>query len=188
MARIVVLGLVLAAAMVAAARAWSPEGVTARAIGQPHGVEATCSTRSYARFPGAYRAEENLVVGPLALVGAGAKTSARTIADVGGNKFPALVRRGHRVTLQIPLSARAIAALGYGPLPQGEITLANAHDTVTFESCRPGDSSRGHDPATFWSGAVVTPEPACVPLDVYVDGEPTPTRVLLEMGVSCEAA
>jgi hypothetical protein len=188
MARIVFLGLVLVAAMAAAARAWSPEGVTARAIGQPHGVEATCSSRSYARFPGAYRAEENLVVGPLALVGAGAKTSARTIADVGGNKFPALVRRGHTVTLQIPLSARAIAALGYGPLPQGEITLANAHDTVTFESCRPGDSSRGHDPATFWSGAVVTPEPARVPLDVYVDGEPTPTRVRLEMGVSCEAA
>jgi len=176
----IALGLLLAAAFASVAHAWSPEGVTTT-VGPPRGVEETCATRSLAWFPGAYRDDENLVVGPLALVGAGTMTSARTIASVGGNKFPALLRPGHTVTLRIAASARGIAALGYGPLPQGEITLGDAHDTVTFEACP-------HRRVTFWSGAVVTPEPACVPLDVYIDGGSTPTRVLLEMGMSCQSA
>ena len=180
MTRIVLIGLALAATLASAARAWSPEGVTTT-VGPPHGVEETCDTRSFARFPGAYRDEANLVVGPLALVGAGTRTLPGTIAAVGGNKFPALLRPGHTVTLQIPANARGIAALGYGPLPQGEITLANAHDTVTFEACQ-------RRRVTFWSGAVVTPEPACVPVDVYIDGTSTPKRVFLEMGMSCESA
>jgi hypothetical protein len=38
---------------------------------------------------------------------------------------------------------------------------------------------------TFWSGGLVADEPHCVPLDVYVDDNPTPQRVSVELGARC---
>ena len=119
-------------------------------------------------------------------IGSGSgKTGGR---GVKGQKYPVLLRAGHRVTLVVPDEARAFAGLGYGPLPQGEITLAEAHKQVTFVAC-PADEPSYSQPGskvgktTFWSGAVVVHEPHCVPLDVWVDDDPTPQRVVLELGV-----
>jgi hypothetical protein len=49
---------------------------------------------------------------------------------------------------------------------------------------RSGSSADGQ-PVTFWSGFVLTAAPRCVPLDVWVDDEPAPRRVVLAMGVRC---
>jgi hypothetical protein len=153
----------------------------------PHGVVEDCSTRSWAEFGGAFTNPANLVVGPLALVGAGRPTPAAVVTRHGGQKFPLLVRQGHIVTVQVPEGARGFAALGYGPLPQGQIRFHDGHDTVTFLACGPDEpsGSNADGPVTFWSGFVLVRKPSCVPLDVYVDDEPAPRRVEVELGAPC---
>jgi hypothetical protein len=151
------------------------EGAAAPAARRPRGVRENCSTRSEATFPGAYSNPRNVVVGPFVLVGA-TQTDAETVRAVGGNKFPALLRARHRVTVELPRRVRRHAGLAYGPLPQGVITRDAAHRVVTFAACRSG-------PPTFWSGGVVVDSPRCVPLRVWVDRETAPRRVVLPMGV-----
>jgi hypothetical protein len=150
-------------------------------------VVATCATRSMAPFGPAYTNPGNLVVGPLAMVGAADFTTPSTVGRVHGNKFPLLVRAGHTVSVEVAPSARTFAALGYGPLPQGLITLDVAHPSVTFVACPRGMSSgsTAGGSVTFWSGGLVANEPHCVPLDVLVDGATTPTRVFVELGARC---
>lgn len=152
---------------------------------RPRGVVENCSTRSEASFPGAFTDRSNVVVGPLVLVGA-TYTDAATVRQFGGNKFPALVRAGHRVTVALSKRTRRVAGLGYGPLPEGvELTARDGHRVVTFIACRHGRRS-GSDvdrrPVTFWSGFVMTTAPRCVPLEVWVDSEPTPRHVTLALG------
>ena len=162
------------------------------------GVREDCSTRSEAKFPGAFSDARNLVVGPLVLIG-GAFTDAQTVREFGGNKFPLLVTAGHVATVRIASAARRTAGLAYGPLPQGrELTLRNTHRSVTFVACRPGKPLRRYSPTgpsgsyadgvavTFWSGFVLTRTLACVPLQVYVDGAASPRRVGLPLGRTCD--
>lgn len=160
------------------------------------GPREDCSTRSEARFPGGFTSPRNLVIGPLALVG-GAYTSASTVREFGGNKFPLLVKAGHAVTVRVHRRARRLAGLAYGPLPQGQTRMRDTYDTVTFVACRPGRPSPRYRPSgpsgsdadgaavTFWSGFVLTRAPSCVPLEVYVDDEPSPRRVGLALGRRC---
>src|SRR2546426_2730210 len=79
----------------------------------PHGVVEDCSTRSWAEFGGAFTNPANLVVGPLALVGAGRPTPAAVVTRHGGQKFPLLGPQGHIVTVQVPEGPRGIAAPCY---------------------------------------------------------------------------
>jgi hypothetical protein len=162
----------------------------------PAAAHEDCTTRSEANFPGAFTDRRNLVVGPLVLVG-GAYTSASTVREFGGNKFPLLVKAGHTVTLAIAPRARRVAGMAYGPLPEGEVTLRDTHRAVRFQACRPGRASRRYRPegpsssyadgvpVTFWSGFVLARAPACVPLDVYVDDEPSPRHVGFSLGRRC---
>jgi hypothetical protein len=153
----------------------------------PRGAVEDCSSRSSADFNGAFADPANLVVGPLLLVGAGTPTAAAVVEAYGGQKFPLLVKAGHIVTVQVPASARRYAALGYGPLPQGEVDFRDGHDTVTFFACgsETASGSSADGPVTFWSGFVLAREPSCVPLDVYVDDKPARRRVELELGRPC---
>lgn len=163
--------------------------VPARADPVPADAREDCSTRSGASFPGAYTSPDNLVVGPLALVG-GAYTDAGTVREYGGNKFPLLVKAGHTVTVRIADDAPRGVGLAYGPLPQGETRLRDTHRSVAFVACRPGGPSGSRaDGAevTFWSGFVLTRAPACIPLEVFVDGAPAPRRVGLGLGRRCRA-
>ncbi len=150
----------------------------------------TCAGRSVADFPGAFRDRRNLVSGPLAMMGGGAFTDAATVRRFGGNKFPLLVRAGHTVTVTIAPASRRLAALGYGPAPQGrELVLRDAHRAITFVACprgKSGGSSADGEPVTFWSGFVLAGAPACVGLDVVADGRPR-RRVRLALGRRCEA-
>jgi hypothetical protein len=160
------------------------------------GALEDCSTRSEANFPGAFTSPDNLVVGPLVLVG-GAYTDPATVREFGGNKFPLLVEAGHTVTVRLATDAPTTVGLAYGPLPEGETRLRDTYRSVTFVACRPGKASKRYSEdgpsgsyaddvaVTFWSGFVLTRAPACVPLDVHVDDEPSPRRVGLSLGSRC---
>lgn len=165
----------------------------------PSGVVVGCARRSEADFPGAFTDPRNLVVGPLVLVGAGEPTPASVVREFGGNKFPLLVKAGHTVTLRLPRAVRSLAGLAYGglgkrPLPEGEVRLGDAAHTMTFVACRPGSPTRTYRPdgpsasradgeaVTFWSGFVVMHKPACVPLQVFVDDDPSPREAVIDMG------
>jgi hypothetical protein len=161
------------------------------------GAREDCRTRSEADFPGAFTNPSNLVAGPLVLIG-GEETPASTVRDFGGNKFPLLVKSGHTVTLRVARHARKAAGLAYGPLPQQrETQLRDTHRSVTFVACRPGRATGDYDldgpsgssadgvAVTFWSGFVLTRDPACIPLEVYVDGAAAPRRVGLPLGRRC---
>src|SRR3954453_23534119 len=174
-----------------------PAGPVSRVATRLADAREDCRTRSEANFPGAFTNPANLVVGPLVLVG-GAETPASTVRDFGGNKFPLLVKSGHTVTVRVARRARRAAGLAYGLLPQGrETQLRDTHRSVTFVACRPGRATRDYDPdgpsgssadgvaVTFWSGFVMARAPACIPMDVYVDGASGPQRVGLPLGRRC---
>jgi hypothetical protein len=151
---------------------------------QPH-ARNTCARQSGADFPGAYTSQRNFVVGPLVLIG-GAYTDPETVREFGGNKFPLLVRAGHRVTIVVAPRARRFARLTYGPLPQGEVKLRDAYVSASFIACRRGKSISRADgrEVTFWSGSVLSRHPVCLPLDIAIDGGP-PRRVGLALGRRC---
>jgi hypothetical protein len=142
-----------------------------------------CSQQSSARFPGAYRSRRNLVVGPLAMIGGSVFTDGATVREFGGNKFPLLVRAGHKVIVSIPAPARATAALSYGAHADGD---TDPQHTIVFTACSARRSgSRADGRVTFWSGFVTTSAPICVPLDVYVDGAATAKRARIALGRRC---
>ena len=180
----------------------SPSAATSRDAPRPGrfgGAREDCSTRSEARFPGGFTSRRNLVVGPFALQG-GTFTDARTVWQYGGNKLPVLVKAGHTVTVRIARRGRAGAGLAFGQLPQGETTLRDTYDSVTFAACRPGRPPARYSPdgpsssdadgvaVTFWSGFVLTRTPACVPLLVYIDGASRPQRAGVGLGRRCGSA
>jgi hypothetical protein len=160
----------------------------ANAASLPKGAVENCRSRSEGDFYKPFVGRSNVVVGPLVVVGGAEFTPPSVVRSVGGQKYPILVRADHTVHIVVPREARSFARLGYGPLPQGEITLNEAHEAVTFIACPADQPSYSNPPktvgaTTFWSGFVVTDEPHCVPLDVYVDGDPRPWRIVLEQGV-----
>lgn len=147
----------------------------------PQGVVEDCASQSSTSFGAEYDDPDNLVVGPLAMLGA-AHVRAETVREFGGDKVLVLVKAGHRVTVAVETGG---ASLGYGPLPQGvELRTRDGHRVVTFEACsREKSASRAAgEPVTFWSGFILTSQPRRVELQVWVDEEP-PRRVTARMGV-----
>jgi hypothetical protein len=182
--------IVLGAALAAAG--WSDRGASAlpaaASAKRPVGVKVTCATRSEALFPGAFSRRANLVVGPLAMMGAAAFTPPDVVHKFEGNKFPLLVRSGHRVTVELTRATRRRAALAYGLQPQHEIHLRDGHRVMTFVACRPNQesgSSADGAPVTFWSGFVLARSPQCVHLRVWVDHERTPRKTAVPLGRHC---
>ena len=148
----------------------------------PRGVVADCAMQSGASFPGAFTNSGNLVVGPLAMIGARGTPSFSP--SFHGQKFPLLVKAGHRVTLELSRTTRRGAGLAYGPLPQGDVGVAEAHRVVTFIACRGASvSDADGKPVTFWSGGVLVKSPRCVPLRIWIDGAPQPRRAVIRLGV-----
>ena len=172
---------VAAALLAVAAAAAATHGIEAA---PPRGVVENCSTRSQAKFPGGFTTPRNLVVGPLSITGAGGVPVWTAVFP--GNKFPLLVRAGHRVTVALSVRTRKFAGLAYGPLPQGYVRLRDTHRVVTFVACGPEEdsgSSADGKPVTFWSGGLITLRPRCVPLLVWIDDAPSPRRVVVHLGV-----
>jgi hypothetical protein len=169
-----------AATLVGAAAAAAPQ--------RPEGAPATCRHQSSAGFP---KSSRNLVVGPLVLVGARAHSPPETIAKFGGQKYPAVVLAGHRITVELPRGVRRSLSLlyadDYWKLPDGERTVRDGHRVVEFRACAPNraDSSYNGRPATFWSGFVLTTVPRCLKLRIWIDDERTPRRARIPLGRRC---
>jgi hypothetical protein len=172
--------------LISAVSAWP--GTAKQSRVRPRGVVENCATQSGADFAGAYTSPHNLVVGPLSLVGAaGTPTFVWNSAGTEGwEKFMALVRQGHRVTVELSRTTRrGGAGLAYGPLPQGETYLRDTHRVVTFIACKSGSASTADGrPVTFWSGGVLARTPRCVPLLVWIDKSRKPRRVVIHLGVT----
>ena len=150
-------------------------------IKRPHGETVDCSSRSVADFPEAFTDENNLVVGPLALIGAGGMPEYSE--SFGGNKFPLLVRNHHRVTIELLVFPGQGVSLVYAPDPD-----PGGHQVLTFKACQRdhsfGSSADGR-PVTFWSGGVLADSPQCVPLRVWIDDRRVPQEVTISLGVEC---
>jgi hypothetical protein len=165
--------------------------VAPAAAQSPHtGHPATCAKQSGASFPGAYTRRDNLVVGPLSMIGAGRYTPPVTVHQFGGNKFPVLVRAGHTVTLALSRRANRAASLFYAIGDGGALTETRVSDgrrAITFRPCsaRRSLSDADGDPVTFWSGFVVVSKPMCVRLKVWIDAEPRPRHSHIALGRRC---
>jgi len=139
-----------------------------------------CGGRSMATFPDAFRSPRNLAAGPLAMMGAGTFTTAATVREFGGNKFPLVVRNRHAVTVELTRDSARVAGLHYG-------SAHGKHRVVRFVACRRDSGSDADgDPVTFWSGYVRAERPVCVALRVWVDGRPEPLRRRIELGRRCD--
>src|SRR4051794_4946321 len=174
-----VLAGVLAAPVVLAAPALSSNA-------PPRGVPATCAHQSAADFP---RSARNLIAGPLTLVGAKPAIGADAVRRLGGAKYPALVRAGHRVVVAVAAADRGGASLTYGDATHagdGRI-VADGDPVVDFRSCsRAGaQSTYAGRPATFWSGFVLVSGPRCVHLRVWADGARRPRTLRIAVGAAC---
>jgi hypothetical protein len=177
----------MAAVTILSTSAWTER--TKRDGKHPSTAVESCATQSGATFPHAFTSPRNLVVGPLALTGAGGSPSFvwNSRRSEGFQKFPLLVREGHRVRLELSVKTRLGAGLGYGPLPQGETYLRDTYRVVTFIACSRRQhswSSADGQPVTFWSGSVLARSPRCVPLLIWVDADRSPRRAVIRLGVS----
>jgi hypothetical protein len=164
--------------------------VAPAAASSPHaGHAATCAHQSGAGFPGAYTSRDNLVLGPLSMIGAGRYTSSATVHEFGGNKFPVLVRPGHTVRLVLSRRANRSASLFYGSENGGltETRVSDGRRSITFRACsaRRAQSDADGEPVTFWSGFVVVSKPMCVHLKAWIDAERTPRPDHIALGRGC---
>jgi hypothetical protein len=182
--------LATAALVTAVAAAVGAPALADRATPAKHPSTAveSCATQSGAEFPHAFTSRRNLVVGPLSVTGAGRSPAFvwNSHGTEGFQKFPLLVREGHRVKLELSPKTRRGVGLAYGPLPQGETYLRDTYQVVTFVACKRGQhswSSADGQPVTFWSGSVLARSPRCVPLLIWVDGESVPRRAIIRLGV-----
>ena len=143
----------------------------------PPAVVATCRMRSEttAPFPRAFSSPDNLVVGPLVMVGAGRLTTEDTVREFGGNKFPLLVRNRRRVTVEVTAGD---ARLSYA--------RHRRERAIRFVACRRGSGSRGgRHRVTFWSGFVETNQPQCVRLRVWIGRDGSPRSAAIPLGRTC---
>jgi hypothetical protein len=170
------------AVVVAASASAETTGRAEQSRERPRGVVLDCSTQSgLGAGLREFRSKNNLIVGPLVLKGGGSAFVEYSDA-FGGNKFPALLRGGHQVTVEVSRDARPDAGLVYGQLP----SRRNGYRVVTFRACHRGEISGRFDgwPMSFWSGGVVARSPRCVPLFFWVDDQPSPRRAVIHLGMT----
>jgi hypothetical protein len=125
------------------------------------------------------------------LVGAREYSSPELIARFGGQKYPAVVLAGHRVTVELPRSVRRSTSLLYAndhwQLPDGQRTVRDGHRVVEFRACTTDRARSSYDgrAATFWSGFVLTTVPRCLKLRIWIDDRRTPRRARIALGKRC---
>jgi hypothetical protein len=172
--RIRVLGVAIAASLTLGVMAWPPaaSGWSTTGPMRLDPAVAGCSAMSHGGFQEPFHNPDNLVVGPIAIVFAGG--TPEFWPPWPGQKFPVLVKSGHRVTVAVTREAVAEVNLTYA----GH-TSARA---VTFIPCRASESGAG-ERRRFWSGGVLTASPRCVPLRISIDNRDRPERVAIALGV-----
>jgi len=158
--------------------------VASAASKRPEGAPATCRHQSSAGFD---KSSRDLVVGPFILVGGRKYSPPDVIARFGGQKYPALVRAGHRVVVEIVRAESPTTSLFYADAKGDGREVSDGHRVVDFRSCsedRAGSAYGAHQ-ATFWSGFILASKPRCVHLRVWVDRERTPRRARVPLGRRC---
>jgi hypothetical protein len=164
----------------------APEAPTSETAPRKHHVREDCASNAGdADFPGAFSNPQNLVVGPLVIV-AGAYVDRNAARLLGGFRYPVLVKAGHTVTVRLAPEARTLAGLAFGPLRHGRVKFRDAYRSVTFAACSARDSTSAADgtDATLWLGYVLIRRPACIPLEISIDGGAS-QRVGLTLGERC---
>lgn len=135
-----------------------------------------------------YGLERNLVVGPLAILRAGQTLGYAESEEGIYEKLFVLVRGGHRVTLELSRRTRKTAGLAFGPPERGNVRFQDARRVVTFVACQRGERPAGSIPdgwpVSGWVGFLMARSPQCVPLRLWVDGEPRPLRAVIRFGVA----
>lgn len=120
-----------------------------------------------------FRLHWNVVIEPIAIERAYREWWKPPGSEVGFNKFFVYVRAGHKVTMELSPSTRRNAALMFGrPAASG---FASAHRVVSFVSC-PNNLTR-------YVGFLFAKSPRCVPLRIWVDGDPQARTAALGLGV-----
>jgi hypothetical protein len=154
-------------------------------LGKRDAREDCSSNAGGAAFAGGFTNPENLVVGPLVIVG-GSYLDRDGARLLGSQRFLVLVLAGHTVTVRLAPEARTLAGLAYGRHRDGKVKLRDTYRSVTFIACGAEESTSDIDgaDATLWSGYVLTRRPECVPLEVSIDGG-APQRVGLTLGARC---
>ena len=182
---------VVVLAAIAAVRIGADEPATLTSAAEqapPASHVARCGRQSIASFPDAFTSPDNLIVGPLAMIGARRPMTPAGAREIGGNKYPLLVRAGRTVTVAVTKRSASLSYASRG----GGLTgteVADGHRTIRFRSCGPGDaeSDADGDPVTFWSGFVLVKRPMCVPLKVWVGEARSPRRASIPLGKPCTA-
>ena len=173
----------LAATLAASGRAESDHSTLER----PRGVVEDCSgVGGPVARPSDFARPRNLVVGPFALL-LGAGRMLAYVPDVGGNKIAVRVKRGHRVTLELPSQVRPDVGLVFGKFASANVTPRQARRVVTFKACTRGESTALWDvdlPVSGWVGGLVATAPQCVPLLIWLDDESSPRRAVIRFGVT----
>jgi hypothetical protein len=148
-------------------------------------VRVGCAQASEGHFRNAYDRTDNIVVGPLSLVGAGRLAQEASEAELrraGGYKIPLLLRPGRSALISIDRRDRDIARLSYREVRYGRPAFASLPAVMRFESCDPGHGPRSVADGmavTFWSGFVVLHRsPACVRTSIAIDGGRARVRTL----------
>jgi hypothetical protein len=145
-------------------------------------------------FPAAFTDRaQNLVVGPLSLPFATrhADVSPDVINRFGGDKFPVLLREGRTATIRIAKALRPGAA-GYERVPLGEAGFLRRDRPVrklVFAACPQGEAQNVVDDrrVTFWMLWMKVRAPACVYLDISIDGKRTRKRTTSWGAGACPA-
>jgi hypothetical protein len=161
-------------------------GLAPTAVAADRRVTMTCAQQSEAAFPRAYRSPVNMVVGPLAWIGAHNNAGYDGAYESGYRwKNPVVVRPGHTVTMRIGAAAKTFAGLTYDH--DGGWSFGKAERTVVFKACSRARAASRVDgkPVTFWSGGIVSTRTAvCVPIEFRVD-DGAVRRRSIGLGASC---
>jgi hypothetical protein len=189
----VIASIAVATAVVASAVA------TASAVTKterPRGAVADCSSVSgFGDGLRDFKLPQSLVVGPLAVLGAKPMLGFSAGSPYGGgNKLFVLVKGGHRVTLELSRETRRnVGFIVPDGLPHGGLGHRYTRRVVTFRACDADDKrhERYTDwPVSGWVGLLLGRGPTCVPINVWVDDEPSPRRTVIPFGVlksDCDA-
>jgi hypothetical protein len=182
------------ASVVAAALGLGAQAEPAELAKPPRGVVVDCARQSGSGGApgGTFRSTNNLVVGPIAMRGAGLRPVGFS-PDLGWQKVPVFMKAGHRVTVELPRDAWPGAGLVYGPRPKSPRLARTGYRVVTFVPCRrdelppPNPHSFVACCFSFWPGGVRADAPQCVRLLFWVDDARSPRRGVIHLGVpDCE--
>ena len=147
-------------------------------------VVGTCGgANAGGTFAGAFAdRSRNVIVGPLSLPFAASHTdvSPALINRFGGDKFPVLLREGRTATIRIAKALRPVPA-GYERVPLAEAAFSvrgRPVRSLVFRACPRGEAQNVVDGVrvTFWMLWITVRAPACVYLDISIDGKRTRKR------------